>query len=272
MKNRRSFLKFVGLSVAGLCLKPAGALALAPSHGSGGVTGEDQLHAKRWGMVIDTRRLTTDEAIEPLVQACKKAHNIPDIPPKSDDPADPKTGRQQVRQEIKWIWSAGYHECFPEQANPLADEDMEKRRFPLLCNHCAEPPCVRVCPTKATFQRPDGIVAMDYHRCIGCRYCMAACPYGSRSFNFRDPKPYVQPENRNPEFPSRMRGVVEKCNFCVERLAQGKQPACVEVSDGALTFGDLDDKNSEIRKVLRENFTMRRKPSLGTEPSVFYIV
>ncbi|MGE4552483.1 MAG: sulfate reduction electron transfer complex DsrMKJOP subunit DsrO [Desulfovibrionaceae bacterium] len=278
MKNRRSFLKFAGLSVAGLCLSPAGALASGGA--SGPKVGAEQRHAARWGMVIDSRKLTTDESIEPLVAACKKAHNIPDIPAK-DAPAEHgvahaaehgEEAKAQVKQEIKWIWSAGYHQCFPEQANPLASEEVENRRFVLLCNHCANPPCVRVCPTKATFQRPDGIVAMDYHRCIGCRYCMAGCPYGSRSFNFRDPKPYVKEENRNPEFPSRMRGVVEKCNFCVDRLAKGLNPACVEASDGALTFGDLGDENSEIRQVLRENFTMRRKPSLGTEPSVFYIV
>ena len=127
---------------------------------------------------------------------------------------------------------------------------MAERPFPLLCNHCQNPPCVRVCPTKATFQRPDGIVAMDYHRCIGCRYCMAGCPYGSRSFNFRDPKPFIDKETRNPEFPARMRGVVEKCNFCVDRLAQGLMPACVEASKGAIAFGDLDDPESEVRKLL----------------------
>jgi Fe-S-cluster-containing dehydrogenase component len=130
---------------------------------------------------------------------------------------------------------------------------------------------VRACPTHATFKREsDGIVLMDFHRCIGCRFCMAACPYGSRSFNFRDPRPFI--EEQNKAFPTRMMGVVEKCNFCAERLAVGEQPACVEASNGAIVFGDLDDPDSEVREVLRHNFTIRRKQSLGTEPCVYYIV
>ena len=111
---------------------------------------------------------------------------------------------------------------------------------------------------------------MDFHRCIGCRFCMAACPYGSRSFNFRDPRQFI--EETNKEFPTRMKGVVEKCNFCAERLAAGKQPACVEASDGAIAFGDLSDPHSEVRELLKHNYTIRRKQGLGTEPSVYYIV
>ncbi len=113
---------------------------------------------------------------------------------------------------------------------------------------------------------------MDYHRCIGCRYCMAACPFGSRSFNWGEPREYLDLAKLNPEFPTRMRGVVEKCNFCVERLAVGKLPACVEASEGAIVFGDLTDPDSDVRKVLRERFTIRRKPTVGTEPSVYYII
>lgn len=99
---------------------------------------------------------------------------------------------------------------------------------------------------------------------------MAACPYGARSFNFRDPRPYV--EKVNPNYPVRMRGVVEKCTFCPERLAVGKMPACVEASEGGMIFGDLNDPNSPVRKALAENFTIRRKPTLGTEPGVYYII
>jgi molybdopterin-containing oxidoreductase family iron-sulfur binding subunit len=113
---------------------------------------------------------------------------------------------------------------------------------------------------------------MDYHRCIGCRFCMAACPYGARSFNWEDPRPYIKKYNK--DFPSRMRGVVEKCNFCGERLALGQEPACVEAckGTGAMFFGDLNDAQSEIRQVLDKEFTIQRNPSLGTKPSVFYIV
>jgi molybdopterin-containing oxidoreductase family iron-sulfur binding subunit len=99
---------------------------------------------------------------------------------------------------------------------------------------------------------------------------MAACPVGARSFNFRDPRPFI--EKINKKFPTRSKGVVEKCNFCAERLAEGLMPACVEVSNGMLTFGDLYDPNSEVRRLLSRNFTIRRKQTLGTDPAVYYIV
>ena len=129
---------------------------------------------------------------------------------------------------------------------------------------------MRVCPTKATWKRADGIVMMDWHRCIGCRYCMVACPYGARSFNFRDPRPFVkQPD---PSFPTRTKGVVEKCDFCVERLAEGLLPICVEESDGAIVFGDLDDEDSPVRRALESGHAIQRKPHLGTDPGVYYLI
>jgi len=253
--TRRNFLKFAGLTAAGLCVASAGSV-IAAGAGSSVKKGEKALQAKRWAMVIDTKKVGTKEAIDVLAKACHAAHNVPDIPGK---------------QNVKWLWADGFEQAF-DQPNNYMDESLEKRQFALLCNHCASASCVRVCPTQATYKRPDGIVAMDYHRCIGCRYCMAACPYGSRSFNFMEPRLHLDLANLNKEFPTRMRGVVEKCNFCVERLAQGKQPACVEASQGALVFGDLSDPASEVRKVLREHYTIRRKPALGTEPGVYYII
>ena len=115
----------------------------------------------------------------------------------------------------------------------------EKRRrikkFLLLCNHCSNPPCCRVCPTGATWQREDGIVMMDRHRCIGCRFCMAGCPYGSGVSTGEIPRKAPKALNpdfpTNPEFPTRSKGVVEKCTFCAERLAKGLLPACVEAAD-----------------------------------------
>ncbi|MBI9112034.1 sulfate reduction electron transfer complex DsrMKJOP subunit DsrO [Maridesulfovibrio ferrireducens] len=259
-QSRRNFLKFAGLSAAGLCLAPTAA-ALASGGGGHGkahaVVNANSKHAKRWAMVIDTRKLNTDEAINALAEVCHHIHNVPTIPGK---------------QDIKWLWEGTYSETFPNQTNNFPSEELEKRKFPLLCNHCETPSCVRVCPTKATFKRADGIVAMDYHRCIGCRYCMAACPFGARSFNFMDPRLHLDMEKINVKFPTRMRGVVEKCNFCVERLAVGEMPACVEKSSGAMTFGDLQDPDSNVRKVLRENFTIRRNPAAGTEPGVYYII
>jgi molybdopterin-containing oxidoreductase family iron-sulfur binding subunit len=114
---------------------------------------------------------------------------------------------------------------------------------------------------------------MDWHRCIGCRYCVVACPYGSRSFNWKDPRKAPNLANVDSTYPTRMRGVVEKCTFCDERLARGEQPACVEACEnGEIVFGDLNDPHSELRQLLTEHLTIRRKPGLGTQPEIYYIV
>ncbi len=222
---------------------------------------EEAKSGKRYGMVIDLREFKKNPALgDKVVDVCKQTHNIPDFPKKKD--------------EIKWVWLTGYENAFTEHSQNYKDQGTLDNEVLVMCNHCDNPPCVRACPTRATFKNKDGIVAMDYHRCIGCRFCMAACPYGMRSFNWRDPRFALDMNKINKEFPTRMRGVVEKCNFCAERVGLGKQPACVEVcgSSKAIVFGDLNDPKSEIRKVLKENYTIQRKPSLGTHPSVFYIV
>lgn len=213
------------------------------------------LKANRWAIAIDLRKFKIHDDYKRCIDACDKIHNIPVIP---------------NNQEIKWIWEENYENAFPEQQNKYMEEELKDKPVLLLCNQCEYPPCVRVCPTGATFKRPDGIVMMDYHRCIGCRYCMAGCPYGSRSFNFQDPRPFIK--HIDPEYPTRTKGVVEKCDFCIERLDKGLPPACVEASNGSMIFGDLSDTNSDIRKVLSNNFTIRRKPELGTQPNVFYII
>lgn len=257
-RSRREFLKVASLSVIGLGAqlatgKVAGAADAAEQYGHH----ENALTAKRWAMVIDTREFDSAASYQKLIDVCHAHHNVPDIP---ND------------QEIKWLWTDSFKHTFPEQQNNFPAEEIMERAFPLLCNHCEHPPCVKVCPTQATFQRPDGIIAMDYHRCIGCRFCMAGCPYGARSFNFGNPRNYLDMAKINPKLPTRMRGVVEKCNFCVESLAEGKMPACVEAAEGKIVFGDLHDPDSEIRRVLAENFTIRRKPALGTQPGVYYII
>ncbi len=256
--SRRRFLKIAGISALGLGAKPVLDVMASSSETAAPKTtkGENVLTAKRWGMVIDTRKLQSEKDLEPMIDICDKIHNVPKF--------------ENKNHEIKWLWTEEFKHEFPMQEPDFLNDRLKHMSFLTLCNHCEKPPCVRVCPTKATFKREDGIVLMDFHRCIGCRFCMAACPYGSRSFNFRDPRPFIK--ETNPDFPTRTKGVVEKCNFCAERLAVGKMPACVEASNGALTFGDLDDSESEVRKVLRSNYTIRRKPALGTGPSVFYIV
>jgi len=113
----------------------------------------------------------------------------------------------------------------------------------------------------------------DMHRCIGCRYCMVACPYGSRSFNWQDPRHAPNLHKPKSDYPTRTRGVVEKCNFCAERIDKGQIPACVEAcKDKALLFGDLKDPSSEVSKALRSHYSIRRSPGLGTDPAVYYIL
>jgi len=276
-KQRRKFLKIAGATaLAGISapavVKLTSSPALASSghgkaaehgaaeHKTEGHGGEDSAKGVRLGMLIDMRKLYGHpELLEKVAAACIKVHNIPQI--------------EGNKNEIKWIWDMPYENVFPEHSSYHASKITEENNFLVLCNHCDEPPCVRVCPTKATFRNEKtGIVAMDFHRCIGCRFCMMGCPYGARSFNWMEPRPYIK--EYNPDFPTRMRGVVEKCNFCGERLALGQEPACVEaVKDvGAIVFGDLNDPDSEIRQILDKEHTIQRKPSLGTKPSVFYIV
>ncbi|MBR3663229.1 MAG: 4Fe-4S dicluster domain-containing protein [Desulfovibrio sp.] len=258
--NRRKFLKVAGLSafalssgLAGLGMTTEACAQLAPGkYGHGDKTA----HAKRWAMVIDTRQFRSAEDYKPLIRACHEAHNVPDIPD---------------NKNIKWMWLDSFEHVFPDDMNEHMSQRIKDSVYPLLCNHCTNPPCVRVCPTQATYKMADGIVAMDYHRCIGCRFCMAGCPYGARSFNFYDPRLYL-PKPTNPRFPTRMIGVVEKCTFCAERLAQGLMPACVEASKGKILFGDLEDPESSVRKALAENYSIRRKPNLGTQPGVYYLI
>jgi Fe-S-cluster-containing dehydrogenase component len=209
----------------------------------------------RWGMLIDTRRCRAD--CRQCVAACHHEHNVPHFKNSKDD--------------IWWIEKNSFEHVFPTVNHPVVSQEIHDRSFLALCNHCADSPCVRSCPTEATFKRWDGIVAMDYHRCTGCRACMAACPYGSRSFNWQDPRMAIS--DPVTAYPTREQGVVEKCNFCSDRLPRGLQPACLEACpESVLTFGDLNDPRSDIRMLLGSNETMQRKPELGTKPSVFYIL
>jgi Fe-S-cluster-containing dehydrogenase component len=142
------------------------------------------------------------------------------------------------------------------------------------CFQCANPPCVPVCPVKATWQEPDGIVVVDYDWCIGCRYCIAACPYWARRFNWAEPEVPAHELNPNQHYLGnrlRKKGVVEKCTFCIQRSRQGRLPACAEACPtGARVFGNLLDPNSEIRWVLENKRVFRLKEELGTEPRFWY--
>jgi Fe-S-cluster-containing dehydrogenase component len=146
--------------------------------------------------------------------------------------------------------------------------------LPVQCMQCDDPPCVKACPVEATWMEPDGIVVIDYDWCIGCRYCMAACPYWARHFNWTNPQ--IPAEELNPETHylgnrPRPKGVVEKCHFCVQRTRKGRQPACMEACPtGARVFGNLLDPKSEIRYILEHKTVFRLKEELGTDPKFWY--
>lgn len=150
----------------------------------------------------------------------------------------------------------------------------DKYYLPVQCMQCDDPPCVKACPVEATWMEPDGIVVIDYDWCIGCRYCMAACPYWARHFNWTEPQ--IPAAELNPKTHylgnrPRPRGVVEKCHFCIQRTRKEQQPACMEACPtGARVFGNLLDPNSEIRYVLEYKTVFRLKEELGTEPKFWY--
>jgi molybdopterin-containing oxidoreductase family iron-sulfur binding subunit len=255
--DRRKFCKLAGLGALGL----AGA-SVARGVGEGprpAATEQvaEPLLGRRWAMVVDLDACRKEEGCRDCIVACHKAHNVPDL-------GNPK-------DEVKWIWKEPYAEAFPNQHHEYMQHGLQREEIPVFCNHCDNPPCTRVCPTQATWKREDGIVMMDWHRCIGCRYCVAACPYGSRSFNWRDPRPFIA--DLRTDYPTRSRGVVEKCTFCDERLAKGQVPACVEAcKERCLVFGDLEDAHSEVRETLGKRHSIRRKPGLGTQPEIYYLV
>jgi Fe-S-cluster-containing dehydrogenase component len=256
--TRRGFLTATGAVAVGIgCGVPI--LAALASDSSA-----DKTDGPRWAMVVDTRKCEAKGDCKDCTLACHQVHNVPEI--------------DSDQEEVKWIWKEPYKHAFLGQESEYMRAGMKEMPVTVMCNHCENPPCVRVCPTQATFKRDDGIVLMDMHRCIGCRYCIVACPYGSRSFNWSDPWPRGddnEPTDRppNPEFPTRMRGVVEKCNFCAERLGTEQKPACVEACEcEALTFGNLNDPDDPVRLLLVEELSQRRRPELGTNPHVFYLV
>ena len=164
--TRREFLQLLALSGFGLIV-PGASVRSAAAEGP----------VKKWAMVVDVSKCAKEGDCTDCIEACHRVHNVPNIP-------DPK-------REVKWIWTTPFERLFPEQGRYM-ERELREQKVLTLCNHCENPPCVAVCPTKATFQRADGIVMMDYHRCIGCRYCMAACPYGARSFNWQDPRPFIR--------------------------------------------------------------------------------
>ncbi|QQR81987.1 MAG: 4Fe-4S dicluster domain-containing protein [Deltaproteobacteria bacterium] len=196
------------------------------------------------------------------VEACVKENN------QSHDPA--------IQYITVLEMDAGTFDMLDADRYYDSPEVPKKDKFyvPVQCQQCRNPPCVKACPVEATWKEKDGIVVVDYNWCIGCRYCMAACPYEARHFNFT--KPTIPAEQINPDqayLSNRVRpkGVVEKCTFCLQRTRNGKYPACLEACPtGARKFGNLRDPESEVSKILKHKRVFVLKEELGTKPQFYY--
>lgn len=254
--SRRDVLKIVGITGATAVMSQLITSGPFSAEAVSGIEVEPRAAGEtphQWRMVIDLSRCI---GCNYCVWACQAVNDVPD---------------EAMR------WNVG----FAEKTENGDDFYMTRP-----CLHCDEAPCVKVCPVGATWKRADGIVAMDYDRCIGCRYCEVACPYDARRFNWRaseTPNPY-QPTWGEAEVPRRPRGVVEKCTFCVQRIDRGLEqglapgvdaaatPACVNACPvSARLFGDALDPASPVSKFLTEHDTFRLREDFGTEPKVHYV-
>jgi molybdopterin-containing oxidoreductase family iron-sulfur binding subunit len=218
-------------------------------------------------MVIDLDRCTGCGA---CMAACHQENNLTAVGPE-------ESSRDRA---FHWL------RVLPEVSGSGAD--VKVRYIPQPCVHCDDPPCVRVCPVHATYLGEEGIVAQIYSRCIGCRYCVAACPYNAKVFNWYEPEwPGDLKRGANPDVSLRGKGVVEKCTFCHHRVVKAREetraagremqdgdvtPACAEsCPPRAIVFGDLDDPTSRVSEMTRSPRTFRLHADLGTKPKVYYL-
>lgn len=235
--SRRSFLGKTGAAAA-LSLMPGISLIDLAQAKS-----DDQAVSSktRWGMLIDTTKCA--EGCSDCVSACNEEHGLTGV-------GRPETDAQYIRK--------------------LDIKDPQTGRvdsLPMLCQHCETAPCVDVCPTGASFKREDGVVLVDKHICIGCRYCMMACPYKARSFIHETLTEQV------PTTP-RGKGTVESCTLCVHRVDKDQQPACVEACSeaghNAMIFGDINDPDSEVSTQMRESSSRQIRADLGLNTGIRY--
>lgn len=223
----------------------------------------------RWGMVIDLDKCV---ACQSCTAACRMENNTP------------VAGENQADLGRAILWNEVLP--FAEGEYPNAEETL----IPRPCMHCDDPACIKVCPVQATYKTEEGVVLIDYERCIGCRFCTVACPYQVRYFNWFAPAwPEALKAHLNPdlEVAPRPKGVVEKCTFCVQRLRKAREtaaaesrpftatdyvPACVETCTAhARYFGDLDDPNSLVAQLAASPRAFRLQEEMGTKPKVFYL-
>ena len=239
--DRRGFLRAAGAFAATVLTPGVTLYAFGASGVSAGTPGAPASAAKRWGMLIDVSKC--GDGCKACVTACKEENGW-------GDSGDPRTGAQWIRKVTISDPQAGWSAVLP-----------------VMCQHCADPPCAEVCPTGASFKRADGIVLVDKHICIGCRYCMMACPYKARSF-VHEPI-----DDQKPNAP-RGKGTVESCNLCVGRIDAGQKPACVDAcsakAGGAMMFGDLNDPGSDIAKAVKAKASKTIRADLGLDPGVRY--
>lgn len=265
--SRRGFLSGL-LAQAGAALLVL--FARKPASASGGHERRRPARPgeRRWGMAIDLDKCT---ACGSCVVACSQENNL-----MLGSPEEAAMGRV-----IRWI-----------NILPMSDGEFPEPKqtlLPMPCQHCDDPPCAKVCPVYATFRNEEGIVGQVYTRCIGCRYCVQACPYTCKFFNYKTPAwPAEARAAVNPDVSVRSRGVVEKCLFCHHRLQRAKerasaeggrplaerdyQPACAEVCPArAIVFGDLNDPDSDAATLSKSERAFKLLEGLGTEPKVTYL-
>jgi len=229
--KRRDFLKTTA-GVATIAIAP-GMLLFQTAHGKS--EGADS--KVRWGMLIDTNGCK--EGCRECVNACNRENGL-------------SGGTKST--DAQWI----------RKVELMDVSNGRTLSLPMMCQHCEHPPCVDVCPTTASFKRADGIVLVDRHRCIGCRYCMMACPYKARSF-VHEPL-----HDQNPDVP-RGKGTVEACSLCVHRVDQGKIPACAEACPNqAILFGNLNDPGSEIAQKIRTVASTQVRADLQLNTGIRY--
>ncbi len=209
-----------------------------------------------WAFAVDTTKCI---GCGRCVEACKLENNVPRSPEYNRTWVE----RHTVTDDRKLIIDSpeGGIEGFPTDP-PVNGSKVAKSYFvPRLCNQCENPPCVSVCPVSATYKTRDGVILVDQERCIGCGYCVVACPYGAR---------YLVP--RGGSTPTGNAGVADKCTWCYHRITRGMMPACVEVCPvQARIFGDTKDPDSPVSKVLAKERVQVLKPELGTKPKVYYL-